>query len=115
MTPGGPSKTLEYPHATVELSSPITSVTTGGEPTIGGCSLIDATPVPLTGNHPQVQYHDRKRAKDEGTYAYEEGDLSLLSHLAFRLRDSVPRGTHAKGNISYPRTFTGRDIVVSAV
>jgi hypothetical protein len=37
---------------------------------------------------------------------------SLLSHLAVWLRDKVPRGTHVKGSISYPRAFTGKDIVV---
>lgn len=37
---------------------------------------------------------------------------SLLSHLAVQLRDKVPRGTHVKGSIPYPRAFTGKDIVV---
>lgn len=37
--------------------------------------------------------------------------LSLLSHLAVRLRDKVPRGTHVKGGIPYQRAFTGKDIV----
>jgi hypothetical protein len=37
---------------------------------------------------------------------------SLLSHLAVQLRDQVPRGTHVKGSIPYPRAFTGKDIVV---
>lgn len=39
-------------------------------------------------------------------------NYSLLSHLAVRLRDTVPRGTHVKGSIPYPRAFTGKDIVV---
>ncbi|EIN06223.1 Dbl domain-containing protein [Punctularia strigosozonata HHB-11173 SS5] len=38
-------------------------------------------------------------------------NFALLSHLAVRLRDKVPRGTHVKGSIPYPRAFTGRDIV----
>lgn len=38
----------------------------------------------------------------------------LLSHIAVRLRDKVPRGTHVKGSIPYPRAFTGKDIVVSS-
>ena len=47
----------------------------------------------------------------------EEGDdrffnPALLSHIAVRLRDKVPRGTHVKGSIPYPRAFTGKDIVV---
>ncbi|OBZ74125.1 Rho1 guanine nucleotide exchange factor 1 [Grifola frondosa] len=46
----------------------------------------------------------------------EEGDdrffnPALLSHIAVRLRDKVPRGTHVKGSIPYPRAFTGKDIV----
>lgn len=41
--------------------------------------------------------------------------LSLLSHLAVRLRDKVPRGTHVKGSIPYDRAFTGKDIVVSVI
>ena len=50
----------------------------------------------------------------------EEGDdhffnPALLSHIAVRLKDKVPRGTHVKGNIPYPRAFTGKDIVVSAL
>jgi hypothetical protein len=40
-------------------------------------------------------------------------NLALLSHLANRLRDRIPRGTHVKGSIPYPRAFTGKDIVVS--
>ncbi|TFK71669.1 hypothetical protein BDN72DRAFT_957951 [Pluteus cervinus] len=38
-------------------------------------------------------------------------NLSLLSHIAVQLRDKVPRGTHTKGSIPYPRAFTGKDIV----
>lgn len=51
----------------------------------------------------------------------EDGDesrfitYSLLSNLAMQLRDKVPRGTHVKGSIPYPRAFTGKDIVVSTV
>lgn len=40
-------------------------------------------------------------------------NFSLLSHIAVRLRDKVPRGTHVKGSIPYPQAFTGKDIVVS--
>ncbi|KZP01565.1 Dbl-like domain-containing protein [Calocera viscosa TUFC12733] len=38
-------------------------------------------------------------------------NLALLSHVAVRLRDKVPRGTHVKGSIPYERAFTGKDIV----
>lgn len=49
----------------------------------------------------------------------EDGDdrffnPALLSHIAVRLRDKVPRGTHVKGSIPYPRAFTGKDVVVRA-
>jgi hypothetical protein len=53
---------------------------------------------------------------------YEDGDdednidqfinFAFLSNIAVQLRDKVPRGTHVKGSIPYPRAFTGKDIVV---
>jgi len=39
---------------------------------------------------------------------------SLLSHIAVKLRDKVPRETHVKGGIPYHNAFTGRDVVVCA-
>lgn len=42
-------------------------------------------------------------------------NFSLLSHIAVQLRDKVPRGTHVKGSVRYPRAFTGKDIVVSKI
>jgi hypothetical protein len=63
--------------------------------------------------------------EDAGEFSDPESDeldsddrfvnFALLSHLAVRLRDNVPRGTHVKGNIPYPRAFTGKDIVVSGI
>ncbi|KAF7971187.1 hypothetical protein HWV62_21862 [Athelia sp. TMB] len=38
-------------------------------------------------------------------------NFSLLSHIAVRLKDKVPRGTHVKGSIPYPQAFTGKDVV----
>ncbi|KIY65698.1 Dbl domain-containing protein [Cylindrobasidium torrendii FP15055 ss-10] len=38
-------------------------------------------------------------------------NFALLSNLAVQLKDKVPRGTHVKGSIPYPRAFTGKDIV----
>ncbi|KAF9525947.1 Dbl domain-containing protein [Crepidotus variabilis] len=38
-------------------------------------------------------------------------NLSLLSNTAVQLKDKVPRGPHVKEAISYPRAFTGKDIV----
>ncbi|KAF9466176.1 CNH domain-containing protein [Collybia nuda] len=59
------------------------------------------------------------RDGDEDEYWEEEEEedpsrfinFSLLSHMAVQLRDKVPRGTHVKGSIPYPRAFTGKDIV----
>lgn len=54
---------------------------------------------------------------DEEFYSEEESldsfvNFALLSNIAVWLRDQVPRGTHVKGSIPYPRAFTGKDIVV---
>ncbi len=37
----------------------------------------------------------------------------LLSHIATQLCLNTPRRTHAKDNISQPRTFTSKGVVVS--
>lgn len=57
-------------------------------------------------------------AEEEDQYWEDEEEdenlfvnFSLLSHIAVQLRDKVPRGTHVKGSIPYPRAFTGKDIV----
>ncbi|KAI0322785.1 Dbl-like domain-containing protein [Amylostereum chailletii] len=59
--------------------------------------------------------------EDEDDFEFDELDdygdddefanFSLLSNIAVWLRDEVPRGTHVKGSIPYPRAFTGKDIV----
>ena len=71
-------------------------------------------PVPLEDDGSQ----DQEYAEEDELYDSEEDEsafvnFALLSHLAVRLRDRVPRGTHVKGSIPYPRAFTGKDIVVS--
>ncbi|PWN29409.1 hypothetical protein BDZ90DRAFT_230285 [Jaminaea rosea] len=38
-------------------------------------------------------------------------DFCQLSHLALLLRDAIPRESHVKGSISYPNSFTGKDLV----
>ncbi|KAF8677361.1 hypothetical protein RHS04_05906 [Rhizoctonia solani] len=59
-------------------------------------------------------HHDED---DPDDYDYSDEDetlfvnLALLSHLAVKLRDKVPRGTHVKGSIPYTHAFTGKDIV----
>jgi hypothetical protein len=63
-------------------------------------------------------YADDEFYDDDEEYYSEEDSLesfvnfSLLSNIAVWLRDQVPRGTHVKGSIPYPRAFTGKDIVV---
>jgi RHO1 GDP-GTP exchange protein 1/2 len=49
--------------------------------------------------------------EDDGRFV----NFSLLSHIAVQLRDKVPRGTHVKGSIPWPRAFTGKDIVVRCI
>lgn len=76
-------------------------------------------PIPLEGDHPRDQGSDREYAED-GEFYYPGGDESalvdfaLLSHLAVRLRDHVPRGV-VKGRMPYPRAFTGMDLLVSGI
>ncbi|TFK39742.1 CNH domain-containing protein [Crucibulum laeve] len=69
----------------------------------------DAEGVPL---EPDVDgegeyWEDEEEEEDENRFV----NFSLLSHMAVQLRDKVPRGTQVKGNIPYPRAFTGKDIV----
>lgn len=68
-------------------------------------------PLPAPETYEESEYYDDEDQSDE------DGDdryfnPSLLSHIAVRLRDKVPRGTHVKGSIPYERAFTGKDIVV---
>ncbi|KAI0714198.1 Dbl-like domain-containing protein [Cerioporus squamosus] len=66
-----------------------------------------------------LELHDNYDEDEDEFYEEdpsEDGDdrffnPALLSHIAVRLRDKVPRGTHVKGSIPYPRAFTGKDIV----
>lgn len=64
----------------------------------------------------QLALHENCESEEEYDEVEEEDrfvNLALLSHVAVRLRDRVPRGTHVKGGIPYSRAFTGKDIVVS--
>lgn len=63
----------------------------------------------------QLALHEGYDSDEEYDEVEEEDrfvNLALLSHIAVRLRDKVPRGTHVKGGIPYSRAFTGKDIVV---
>ncbi len=50
-------------------------------------------------------------SSDAGDIESRYVNLALLSHIAVKLRDKVPRSTHVKGSIPYPHAFTGKDIV----
>lgn len=68
------------------------------------------------GSKRHLELHDEAEQEFwEDDDEYDENrfvNFSLLSHIAVQLRDKVPRGTHVKGSIPYPRAFTGKDIVV---
>jgi hypothetical protein len=55
------------------------------------------------------EYWEDEDEEDENRFV----NFALLSHMAVQLRDKVPRGVHVKGSIPYPRTFTGKNIVVN--
>lgn len=88
---------------------------------IAGTSNVVRRPTQLLG----MLTHDGPRPlalhRDEEEDLFDEEDedddnrfinFSLLSHIAVQVRDKVPRGTHVKGSIPYPRAFTGKDVVV---
>ncbi|KAF7317883.1 hypothetical protein MKEN_00876200 [Mycena kentingensis (nom. inval.)] len=71
-------------------------------------------------NEDDIRPMDLNDAGGEDGYWEEDEDeedemryinFALLSHCAVQFRDKVPRGTHVKGSIPYPRAFTGKDIV----
>lgn len=106
----GPSA-LKYSHGHLD---------SGGGGFQGGSvdSLARARPGVYSGT-PGPPLGDQEEDEDDGYFDSESDDpdpdrfvnFSLLSHLAVRLRDKVPRGTHVKSSIPYPRAFTGKDIV----
>ena len=66
----------------------------------------------------QLALHEWDENEEDVSDGEEEDwfvNLALLSHIAVRLKDRVPRGTHVKGGIPYSRAFTGKDIVVTIV
>jgi hypothetical protein len=58
-------------------------------------------------SEPVDDYWEDEEDEDESRFV----NFALLSHIAMQLRDKVPRGTHVKGSVPYPRAFTGKDIV----
>ena len=68
-------------------------------------------PLDVQDDYPEDEYFDEEDPSEDGDDRFF--NPALLSHIAVRLKDKVPRGTHVKGSIPYPRAFTGKDIVVS--
>lgn len=68
-------------------------------------------PLQLHEGYDEDEFYDDDDPSEEGDDRFF--NPALLSHIAVRLRDKVPRGTHVKGSIPYERAFTGKDIVVS--
>lgn len=62
------------------------------------------SPIPLTPD-PSASYVGHESAYED------DSNLSMLSGVAILLRDAVPRGIQVKGSVSYPHSFTGRDVV----
>ncbi|KAJ6561073.1 signal transducer [Mycena vulgaris] len=70
-------------------------------------SFTPRGPLELHDEVEDAYWEDEDEEDDESRFV----NFSLLSHIAVQLRDKVPRGTHVKGSIPYPRAFTGKDIV----
>jgi hypothetical protein len=75
--------------------------------------VYSGTPGPPLGDQEEEDDDDYFDSESDDPDPDRFVNFSLLSHLAVRLRDKVPRGTHVKSSIPYPRAFTGKDIVVS--
>ncbi|KAF7345363.1 hypothetical protein MVEN_01554200 [Mycena venus] len=59
----------------------------------------------------RLELHDEEEDEEDDETRFI--NFSLLSHVAVQFRDKVPRGTHVKGSIPYPRAFTGKDVVTT--
>lgn len=80
------------------------------------------SPSEVTGEDGQVDgdgYFDEEMEEDyDEEEAEEQNEMnffspSLLSHVSVQLRDRVERNSHIKGGIPWPKSFTGRDVIVS--
>ncbi|KAJ3510704.1 hypothetical protein NLJ89_g4518 [Agrocybe chaxingu] len=83
-----------------------------GEP--GDLDRRNTNVIRLIANFESRMHLELHEEEEEDPYEVDERrfvNMALLSNLAVQLRDKVPRGTHVKGSIPYPRAFTGKDIV----
>ena len=113
-----PVETIGYLAGPYASTYSDTASSTGPSPSgpsrLSGLEPRTAIKAPLELHHEEADM-DTDCVGDES-----EGDDSrfvnfpLLSHNAVRLKDQVRRGTHIKGRITYPKAFTGKDIVVSS-
>ncbi|KAJ7065216.1 CNH domain-containing protein [Mycena amicta] len=116
-----------YPHDSYSFDDPRDDpfLSFGESPeNVAGPSNLSRSPTDLLQAISRYNEHDHRPLElheegDEDGYWDEEEDedemryinFALLSHVAVQFRDKVPRGTHVKGSIPYPRAFTGKDVV----
>jgi hypothetical protein len=88
--------------------SNVTRSPTGLLRAISNYNSSERRPLELHDDMEEDEYWEEEDEEDETRFI----NFSLLSHVAVQFRDKVPRGTHVKGSIPYPRAFTGKDVVV---
>lgn len=91
---------------------PVASSSTWRDPDLVRTVADIKRPLELHDNYPEEDDFYEDDPSEDGDDRFF--NPALLSHIAVRLRDKVPRGVHVKGSIPYPRAFTGKDIVVSS-
>lgn len=89
--------------------SPYTPIAGPSTRRVSDFDRMNAIKLELHDDELDEPYEDEEEEEDD---ADRFVNLALLSHIAVKVRDQVPRGTHVKGGIPYHRAFTGRDIVV---
>ncbi|EDR06179.1 uncharacterized protein LACBIDRAFT_300387 [Laccaria bicolor S238N-H82] len=63
---------------------------------------------------PEINDHHPLHSYFHGVQVAERfADMAYLSNVASVLRDRIPCGTHTKGYIHYPDSFTGRDVMTA--
>ncbi|KAI0794364.1 Dbl domain-containing protein [Fomes fomentarius] len=88
---------------------PVASSSTWRDPDLVRTVADIKRPLELHDNYPEEDDFYEDDPSEDGDDRFF--NPALLSHIAVRLRDKVPRGVHVKGSIPYPRAFTGKDIV----